>query len=211
MPYSQFTLAAVRRDFGLAVGTSTDLFASVPPVPPSPGVADTLRTYLPLALAQNNEKARSELLIAPLLADLWRQAGHRLAVFSGVELSVDPARSLTGVCDFLIAHPPQVEPVGPPILAVVEAKREDIPSGYGQCAAELVAALELNRQERTGRDVVYGCVSTGLEWRFLRLTGTALDIDVGLYLISDPARILGILLAVCGFGPAPLHPRPDAR
>ena len=210
MPYSQFTLAAVRRDFGLTVGTSTDLFPGVPPVPPSPAVAGILQTYLPLALAQSNEKARSELLIAPLLAELWRQAGHRLAVFSGVEFNVDAARSLTGVCDFLVAHPPQVEPVGPPILAVIEAKREDIPSGYGECAAELVAALEFNRHEKTGRETVYGCVSTGLEWRFLRLSGVTLDIDVSLYLITDPAAILGIFLAVCGFGPAPLHPRPES-
>lgn len=210
MPYSQFTFAEARRQFGLTVDTSSDLFRDVPPVAPSPAVVAGLETNMPLAVAQNNEKARSELLIAPLLADLWRQSGHRLAVYSGVEFNVDPSRSLAGVCDFLIARPPQVEPVGPPILALVEAKKEDIPSGYGQCAAELVAALELNRREATGREVVYGCVSTGTEWRFLRLAGSALDIDRSLYLIADPAHILGIFMAVCGFGPAPLHPRPDA-
>lgn len=211
MPYSQFSLADVRKQFGLTVRTSTDLFPTVPPVPPSPAVVAVLDMNLPLAVAQNNEKARSELLIAPLLADLWRQSGYQLAVYSGVEFNVDPARFLTGVCDFLIAQPPQVEPVGPPILALVEAKKEDLPSGYGPCAAELVAALELNRREGTGREVVYGCVSTGTDWKFLRLTGSTLDIDLKLYLISDPAHILGIFLAVCGFGPAPLHPRPDAQ
>ncbi len=211
MPYSQFTLAAVRRDFGLTVGTSTDLFPAIPSPPPTDLLSATLARNLPLALAQNNEKARSELLIAPVMAELWSLSDYRLAVFSGVELNVDAARSLTGVCDFVVARPPQVEPVGPPIVVVVEAKKEDIPSGYGQCAAEMIAAQELNRRAATGQEAVYGCVSTGSEWRFLRLAAAQLDIDIRVYLISDPARILGILLAVCGFGPTPLHPRPDAK
>lgn len=209
MAYSRFTLTRVEQDFGLTIGAA-DLFPAVPPVPPAPETARLLTRNLELAAAQGTEKASSELLIAPLLADLWELSGRLLAVYSGVELSVDPARELDGVCDFLITPAPQVVPVRAPVMAVVESKRYEVSSGYAQCAAEMVAALELNRREATGRTTVYGAATNGGEWQFLRLAGTRLDIDTRIHPISDPARILGILLAVCGFGPSPLHPRPDA-
>jgi hypothetical protein len=207
--YSKFTVPRVEREFGLTTGVA-DLFAGVPPVEPSAVLTDGLAANVELALRQETEKARSELIIAPVLAEVWRRADRRLAVFSGVLLDVDEARSLNGVCDFLITDSPPVVPVRAPILAVVESKRYELSSGYGQCAAALVAAPELNRRKGTGRDAVYGACTTGTEWQFLRLAAARLTLDARVYVLADLPRILGILLAVCGFGPAPLHPRPDA-
>ena len=210
MPYSQFTLPRVEQEFGLTSQVA-DLFPDVPPVPASAVLADGLTANTELALRQETEKARSELLVAPVLAELWRQSGRRLAVYSGAELDVDPARSLTGVCDFLVADAPLLMPVRPPIVVVVESKRYDVSSGYAQCAAEMVAAQELNRRANTGRQVVYGAVSNGTSWQFLRLVATTLQFDTRVYQLPDLDRILGILLSICGFGPAPLHPRPDSQ
>ncbi|MGL6097909.1 MAG: hypothetical protein ACRC7O_19170 [Fimbriiglobus sp.] len=201
MPYSQFDLSAVIDRFGLKVNTSADIFGRVPPVPLRPNALEVLEQNKPLALLMHTEKARAELLIAPILAELWFQSGRTLTVYSGTELNVDPERSLTGVCDFMVGKPPHLVPVRPPILVVVEAKKEDIPAGYGQCAAAMVGALELNARETNGLATVYGCVTTGVEWRFLRLTGAALDIEMRDYLISEPDRILGVLFAVTGAAP----------
>jgi hypothetical protein len=87
--YSDFTLADLRQRLGLKVVEGGDLFAAVPEVelPPAPALATTLVRYLPLALNLNTEKARSELLIAPLLVELKLLYPNRLSVFSGTDFS----------------------------------------------------------------------------------------------------------------------------
>jgi len=113
-------------------------------------------------------------------------------------LNVDAAAGLNGTCDFLLCRSDNLYFVTAPVLAAVEAKRDSIPAGLGQCAAEMVAAQRFNQQSGTPIEPVYGCVTTGANWRFLRLSGSRLDIDVDEYLISQPDRILGVLLHCCG-------------
>jgi hypothetical protein len=201
MSYSDFTLARVQADFGLTVDTTRDLFAGVPPVPVSPVLQQTLERQAPLALMGNTEKARSEWLIAPLLGELWVRSGRRISVLSGVEFEVDPAVGLTGVCDFLIGRTPQLFYVTAPVLVVVEAKKESIVGGFGQCAAAMVAARRFNQSEQSGVETVYGCVTSGNNWKFLRLDGTVLAIDLPEYQISQADRILGILMHAVGLPP----------
>lgn len=68
----------------------------------------------------------------------------------------------------------------------------------GQCAAEMVAAQRFNDKAGKPIDPIYGCVTTGSNWKFFRLSGQQLDIDIGEYLINEPDRILGVLLHCCG-------------
>src|SRR5438309_4882354 len=124
MSFRDFTLPKVQQDFGLKTDTSQQLFAVVAPVP----LSETLRRFLddfrPLGMSIPTEKGRSELLVAPLLAEVWRRSGHRVSLYSGVELNVDEAVGLTGFCDFLLGLSPQLYYVEAPILAVVEAKKD---------------------------------------------------------------------------------------
>lgn len=191
-----------RTELGLTLKTHTNLFGPIPPVPPDPAVATLLARNLPLALAINTEKARSELLIAPLLAEAWRVGSDRIAFFSGVPLNADPAAGLVGVCDYILGRPPQLNYVTAPVVVVVEAKKEDIMGGLGQCAATMVGAQRFNRTRNPDIDTIYGCVSNGGEWKFLQLRGTNLHIDLTEYLISEPDRILGLLLHFVGLAPA---------
>lgn len=202
MPYNTFTLDRVVTAFGLTLETEFDLFGHLPPVPVSPALADTLAFHTPLALTMNTEKGRSELLIAPVLAEVWRQGRGRIAFFSGVNFSVDPAADLTGVCDFIFGRPPQVDYVTAPVMMISEAKNESIMGGLGQCAAELVAAQRFNAQRNSDITTVYGCVTNGGEWKFLRLRDARLEIDVHQYQIAQPDRILGIILHFVGLAPA---------
>lgn len=198
MSFRDFTLPKVQQDFGLMTDTSQQLFVDVAPVP----LSETLRRYLndfqPLGMSIPTEKGRSELLVAPLLAEVWRRSGHRVSLYSGVELNVDEAAGLTGVCDFLLGRSPQLFYVEAPVVAVVEAKRDSISDGLGQCAAEMIAVERFNRQRNQPHDAVYGCVTTGTLWRFLRLEGKRLDIDLDEYQIAQADRILGVLLHCCG-------------
>lgn len=194
MSYSDFTLQRVQADFGINVQTASNLFGQVQPASLDSGFKQTLLSQVKLALAINTEKARSELLIAPLLAELWRRCQDYVAVFSGVALDADAEAGLIGRCDFIIGKTPQLHYVTAPLIVIVEAKNEDIAGGLGQCAAAMVGAQRFNRKAKTGIETIYGCVSDGGEWKFLRLEGAVLTIDLNEYLISQNEQILGILL-----------------
>ncbi|HUR53773.1 MAG TPA: hypothetical protein VMZ71_06560 [Gemmataceae bacterium] len=206
MPYSSFTLPSAQEQFGLTITTSGPLFPGVVPVPAGQTVHYTLETFGQLALSVNTEKARSEWLIAPVLGELWRHAWKTICLLSGVDFSFDKDAGLTGVVDFLIGKGPQVSYMTAPVLAVVEGKNESIPSGQGQCAAEMVASLRLNQKSKTAIETVYGAVTTGTNWRFQRLRGSELAIDTREYLSSDVDQILGILLHIVGSHPDQLTP-----
>ena len=201
MSYSDFTLPRVQTEFGLTVQTAADFFASTLPALIDPAFQTRLNHHTRLALAINTEKARSELLIAPVLAELWQRDESKVSVFSGVPLDVDPDAGLVGRCDFLIGRPPQLHYVTAPLMVVVEAKNEDIAGGLGQCAAVMVGAQRFNRRQQTGIDTIHGCVSNGTEWKFLRLVSTMLTIDLTEYHISQTERILGVLLHIVGLLP----------
>ncbi len=195
MAYSKFaTLREVQEKFGLSAIYDVDLFPGVPPAEPSAWLTETLTEFRPLAVSMNTEKARSEFLIAPLLAEVRRRTGATL--FSGVEFNVDTRRGLAGFCDFLISLSHDPFALQAPVLTVVEAKREDIPSGLGQCAAEMVAAQEFNALKNNPIPVIYGAVTTGTNWRFLSLRETQLSIEREERYLNGVSALLGILLHI---------------
>lgn len=196
MPYSDFDLRTARERFGLSLREDLDLFAETPEVPVDPRLREFFRIWSPAALAMNTEKARSEMIIAPVLMEAVRLSGFHVNLFSGLSLDVDRERGLTGVCDYLLAGSPERFFLSHPLVAVVEAKREDIPGGLGQCAAAMVGAREFNRREGLQEAVVHGAVTTGSIWRFLRLEGDLLSIDLPEYYFHQLGKILAILLAI---------------
>lgn len=202
MAFSNFTLPDVLDRFGLTLTTNEPLFPGVRPVAAGPVVHQFLETVGQLALRVNTEKARSEWLIAPVLGELWVRARSTICLLSGVDFTFDKEAGLTGVVDFLVGKGPQVSFMTAPVLAVVEGKNESIPSGQGQCAAEMLAALRFNQKSRTAIDTVYGIVTTGNNWLFHRLRGTEVAIDTREYLTPEVDQILGILLHIVGMNPA---------
>ncbi|GAB1540734.1 hypothetical protein NUACC21_34030 [Scytonema sp. NUACC21] len=170
-----------------------DIFAEIPELAASHLLAEILNYNLPIALGSNSEKARSELIIAPILVDLRRQLNERINLFSGVDFTVDDSRGLNGTCDFLITKSPEILMVTAPVITVVEAKKENINAGLGQCAAEMVAAQIFNERSVTDIKIIYGAVTTGSIWQFLKLQGQTLSIDLSEYYLKDVNKILGIL------------------
>lgn len=79
------------------------------------------------------------------------------------------------------------------VIALVEAKNDNIQSGLGQCIAEMVAAQLFNQQKENEIKTVYGSVTTGTNWKFMRLSGQIIEIDLNEYFINDVKKILGIL------------------
>jgi hypothetical protein len=66
-------------------------------------------------------------------------------------------------------------------------------AGWGQCAAEMIAAQKFNQANAQEIPTIYGSVTTGTMWQFLKLTGQVLTIDVTEYPLNPIDRILGIL------------------
>ena len=196
MVFSDFDLKTAVQTFGLVVDQDTNLFAAVEPLQPSPFVQVWLEKFALVALGVNSEKARSEFIIAPMLAEAQLRAGTVVNVLPGVTFDVDKAQGLSGFCDFLIARSAAIYYIQGPIIAVVEAKKEDIIAGLGQCVAAMVAIRLYNEQDGTPIPAVFGCVTSGNNWRFLKLEGPKLIVDRPEYHIHDAATIIGILVSI---------------
>ena len=191
MAYSDFTLSKVRETFNLVVHEPVDLFANVASLSPSESLTTSIQENLPLATASNTEKARSELLITPILLEVRKQ--FELGFFSGVEFTVDSDLGLNGFCDYLLTASKELYEIRQPLVTLVEAKNENIKAGLGQCIAEMVAAQIFNQRAGDNTRPIYGCVTTGTEWKFLRLTEQDCEIDLRDYFIVEIPKILGIL------------------
>ncbi|MCC5634996.1 hypothetical protein LC593_03840 [Nostoc sp. CHAB 5844] len=193
MLYSQFSIETVETIFGITIKESVGIFADIPPIEYSDFLAQALKKYTPLALAIATEKSRSELILTPILVELKEQLQNQISLFSGREFNVSPEKGLSGFCDFIISKSPEQIIIKAPVVALVEAKNDNIQSGLGQCIAEMIAAQLFNQQKGNAIGTVYGSVTTGTNWKFMRLTGQVVEIDLNEYFLSDVGKILGIL------------------
>lgn len=196
MSYSDFSLVDVKERFNLHLQEKEDLYGSIAPVEISALLRDTLNESVPLALAISTEKARSELIITPVLLEVRRQMGQSVSLFSGVDFTVDAEQGLHGVCDYLLSRSPEQLTIEAPVVAVVEAKNENMKAGIGQCLAELVAVRLFNQRKGCELPAVHGAVTTGNNWKFLRLAGDTAKVDLAEYHIKEVARIVAILVTM---------------
>jgi hypothetical protein len=195
MAYCDFTLQKLKRDFGLQVDEQPNLFAAIEPVAGSDLLNHTLQETVQLAIAINTEKARSEMMITPVLLEVRRQAKGQISLFSGTEFNVDDAKGLVGYCDYILSRSKEQLTINAPIVLITEAKNENIKAGLGQCIASMVAAQQFNQREGQAISTLYGAVTTGEIWKFLKLVDTTISIDLTDYYISpNLSKILGILL-----------------
>ncbi len=194
MAYSDFkTLLKVTTAFDLTVDEAQHLFTDVEPIEPSNYLERTLDEYLPIANAINTEKARSELIIAPVILEVRRICDFQVGFFSGTDFTVDPEVGLNGYCDYILTASREIYEIRSPVVTLVEAKNENIKGGLGQCIAEMVAAQRFNQQQGDEVKNIYGAVTTGTAWKFLKLTAQMVFIDLSDYYIKEVDKILGIL------------------
>jgi hypothetical protein len=192
MAFSDFTFPQVQQDLGLALD-ETDLFSPVPALSLREDFVTTIAEGATVALAVNTEKAKSEFIIAPVLLEVRRLCRGAVGLFSGVALDVEPAKGLSGVCDFLLTKPAHQFVLSAPVLAVVEAKNDNLRNGLGQCIATTYAATLYNQRAGSPSATVCGVVTTGSAWKFLRLQGTTVTIDLKEYYIDNVGKLVGVL------------------
>jgi hypothetical protein len=192
MPYSSFTLEEVEEKFTLKL--QADIFIpELALVTPSDWLQQTLKITLPLARTAGSEKARSEFIIAPILAELIGLTNNSVSIFSGKEFTVDKELGLSGICDFIISQGSTQFKINAPVIALVEAKKGILEDGWGQCIAEMVAARKFNEHRGKPMKYIYGIITSGSLWNFFQMEGDIVRLDPNEYSLSPINQLLAIL------------------
>lgn len=190
MAYSNFTLARLRSKYGL-LQQDIDLFGKINITLQSPG--ERLLEDLSEAkeLPMMTEKAKSEAIIFPIIREV-RRNNPQIGIFSGYALNIESDKELNGSPDFMISARPNRAMLEAPLFCLVEAKNGLIEEGYGQCAAEMYAAMLFNKENKEKYQTIYGAVTNAYDWVFLKLEDSTIFIDKERYFLNDLPRILGI-------------------
>ena len=173
-------------------------FSDVKPVPPSAWLTSVLAKTYKLGKMIGTEKSRSEMIVAPILVAVRAHFDEKISLFSGRAFNVDAKLGLSGTCDFLLSRSPNQKILEAPIIAITEAKKGDLDEGLGQCTAEMVAARIFNQRRGKPIDTIYGVVTTGEYWQFLKLESSIAYQDANIYGLTDLPKILGILHSFVG-------------
>ena len=138
----------------------------------------------------SSEGARTELIISPILREIYKNYVETLAFWVQKPMTADAL--LSGVPDYIFGtkSPLGKKVLGTPLVLIVEAKKNDFEQGWGQCLAELVAAQIINRE--TAKPV-YGIVTDGLLWRMGKLTEKVFVQDTGKYTTDSTAQLFGAI------------------
>jgi hypothetical protein len=187
--YSHFKSADIE-NLGLEVKRK-HLFSNIGEIAPSAWLLQTLEINQQVPI--DSEKAKSELLITPLLNEVRLKNPRSFTYFSGYQFDVDAQRGLKGFCDFIVSKKYDAAFISSPLLAVVEAKHnQDLPDAAPQCIAEMYAARLFNERHGENIPVIYGAVTNGYEWLFLHLEKNAVILDIHRYNIQQLAQLLGV-------------------
>jgi hypothetical protein len=127
-----------------------------------------------------------------LLFEIRELLDRQIGLFSGTDFTIDIDAGLNGVCDFLLTRSTNELIIEAPAIIIIEAKKGELNAGWGQCTAEMIAAQKFNSANGQEVPTIYGSVTTGTQWQFLKLTGKDLTIDVTEYSLDPLDRILGI-------------------
>ncbi|TAL21798.1 MAG: hypothetical protein EPN94_12170 [Nitrospirae bacterium] len=165
MAFTEYkNLAAVLKEFSLHYQEkSLDYDAALQ----APANLATEITFNLTELAYDSSEAIiCETLIFPILKAAWKPFIHELMLWSHQAIELNS--KLSGIPDYLFAKKSALGKIvmDKPFVAIVEAKKDDFSAGWGQCSAEMVAALQLNGNV----DIqVFGIVSNGKFWEFASL------------------------------------------
>ena len=194
MPYSQFTsIGKVKEAFGLKTQEGGRFIPAIEKIEASASLKVFLEESIPIS-SSASEKARSEGIIYPVLLEVRKILTRQVSLFSGEDFTVDESVGLNGMCDFLLSRSPEVLEIEAPVIVIVEAKKADLRTGFGQCIAEMVAAQRFNAAKNRPISVIYGSITSGTQWRFLKLENDLVTIDLMDYALPPVEEILGMLV-----------------
>lgn len=192
MTYEDFTKEQLETDFGLRF-EAKNLFANAPIIEPSEWLKIAIEKGQKSGL--KSEKSRSERIVSPILLEMNELNVFHLAIYSGEQLNADRSKGLNGECDFILSWSPLKDFITAPIFCLTEAERNDLEKGLIQVSAQMLGAKIFNEKENH-QNSIYGCATTGVEWRFLKLENDTIFLDSNPYFFHQVPQILGILQVI---------------
>jgi hypothetical protein len=193
MAYRDFTsILKFCNQFGLTQSTTENIFKGVALVPfdVSTRLKEDIEEAKKFPLL--TEKAKSELIIMPILKELKRK-NDNITFFSGFALNIENVPDLNGNPDFILSAKPNLVEIEAPIFCLMESKNKTPDEGYAQCAAEMYAARLFNQENNSPYHTIYGAVTNGFEWVFLKLEGNVLFIDPERYYLNEVEKLLTLM------------------
>jgi hypothetical protein len=192
MAYNKFTLTSVKQKLGVDNQIRNFLPKTLPEFSVSTQLLNELADVEGAAIA--TEKAKSELIVMPVVKELKRHNKEKFSYFSGYKFNVDTKKGLNGFCDILFSAKAHKQEIEAPIFYIVEAKNDLLEQGFGQCAAEMIAAHLFNEKQGT-QHAIYGCVTNAFTWCFLKLEQNTVLIDSSHIplTLTEPHNVLAIL------------------
>jgi hypothetical protein len=195
MAYSEYSLAQLDTKFGIK-NRQQRLFKTVVEIEPSEKLKDAMS--LLEELPTRSEKAKSKLIVMPILLELRAINNKFFTIYSGENLNADDENGLKGECDFILAKDIHTFDLNYPIIQIVEAKKNDLEIGVPQCAAQLLGTRIFNEKKGIYLDKIYGCVTTGDDWLFMVLEKEII-IDTRKYSLVKIGEILGVFQEIMDY------------
>jgi hypothetical protein len=195
MPYSKFTLDLIEQRFGIQNHVEK-LFEDIQKVEPSEWLKNSLQIAQELPV--KSEKAKSETIVFPILVELRNRNDKFFTIHSGDTLNADEKQELEGECDFILAKDSGTFNINLPIFQLLEAKKNDTEIGVPQCAAQMIGAKVFNQNKGVKLEKIYGCVTTGKEWLFMKLEDK-IYIDKKTYNLENIEELLGIFQSIIDY------------
>jgi hypothetical protein len=140
-----------------------------------------------------SEAAICENLIYPMLKAAWKLYSDVFAIWSHAALEYDD--ELTGIPDYLISKRSALGKIifDSPLLAVVEAKKDNFSAGWAQCALEMVAMQKINDDAQL---VIYGLVSNGEIWEIATLENQQFVFYNKRFVIEELECLFNVLVSI---------------
>ncbi|NEP52782.1 MAG: hypothetical protein F6K65_29855 [Moorea sp. SIO3C2] len=189
MAFSDFkTIADVQKHYQIKYEEGT-FIVSQDTDPPEIFLKD-LEFYKETIDVFSSEASRSEIIISPLLRELYKKY-YKIYSF-WIQKSIFYDQVLSGTPDYIFSTKSELGKtvLEKPLLIIIEAKKNDFQQGWGQCLAELVASQKINQDIKRP---VYGIVTDGNLWQFGRLQRDIFTQNIENFTIDKLSRLYGAL------------------
>ncbi|WP_338792149.1 hypothetical protein V9L05_16365 [Bernardetia sp. Wsw4-3y2] len=191
--YNKFSFDRIKRRFNLNE-VQKDLFEGITPVEPSEWLKQTMEITADLPI--KTEKARTEFILMPVLLELRKRTERMFTIYSGEYFNVEPREGLAGPSDIILSMGAESYSISSPVMSIVQAYKNNLDLGLGKCVAQMIAADIFNEREDNHITTIYGCVTTGEQWLFLRLEGDTIQIHPHRFFLNELTDIIGMFQAM---------------
>ena len=162
----------------------------MPPVPLSDALKSDLDYVMNNMPYKVSEAAIRENILYPILKEVFKKYDDTLMLWANKSISFD--KELGGMPDYIVAKQSERGKIifGKPLLAVVEAKKDDFEGGWAQCLLEMYTIQKINGKPDMP---VFGIVTNGDNWEFGKLENDLFTENGLIYSIYQIETLLAAL------------------